>query len=140
MADNSLLFRSWKNDKGSVVKFNEGKQLSQSSWEILGEYQTAVGNAPSQSYPLRGICQRLEKTDVNVVENKVEFLVSFCVQWTELKDPEKPKSGTAWSGQVIWDEENQRYLMSTLWVLTSKHLFHNVWKATTIEKDIFLPL
>jgi len=137
MADNSLLFRRttkvqwWSSMKGSsshrvVGRYSENTKLL---WAMHLLKATPYVASVSDSRRLTWI-----------VENKVEYLVSFCVQWTELKDPEKPKSGTAWSGQVIWDEENQRYLMSTLWVLTSKHLFHNVWKATTIEKDIFLPL
>jgi hypothetical protein len=117
-----VLTGDWKNELGSNCTFKADDDGS-----ITGHYDTAVGKVHTQ-HPLFGQWLQGRK-------NPGVFIVSFTVMWKDT-DEGKPRSGTAWNGELFIVEGGPKLV--TTWILVSEKRPEDAWKNTLINKDTFV--
>ena len=125
----------WWNELNSKMTI---KMDPADSRAISGEYQTAVGDATSRTYPLMGRC---DDSGAAVKNKTIGWVVAF-----DPPDPPPPgkppyaPSLTSWSGQ--WHEVTDTTgkvveFIATTWILTRQSDPPDDWDSTMVNKDYF---
>jgi len=125
----------WWNELNSKMTIRKDPADSRA---ISGDYQTAVGDATSRTYPLAGRC---DDTGGGAKNQTIGWVVAF-----DPPDPPPPgkppylPSLTAWSGQ--WHEVTDKAgkvleFITTTWILTRQTDPPDEWDSTMVNKDYF---
>ena len=125
----------WWNELNSKMTIRKDPSDSRA---ISGDYQTAVGDATSRTYPLAGRC---DDTGGGAKNQTIGWVVAFDPpDPPPAGEPPYPPSLTAWSGQwheVTDKDGNVVEFITTTWILTEQTDPPDEWDSTMVNKDYF---
>ena len=118
----------WKNELNSSMIIN-----AQDDGAITGYYITQVGNVDPVKFLLVGTFAPI--TTNNPGDRPGEATLGFVVNWNMPKK-DKPQSVTAWSAQLIYDDNDQLKIDAS-WMLKRKSTWDQKWGSATTNVDTF---